>query len=398
VVESSRVEEELSETLISFCQRLIQTPSVNGEHPERPVAELVASFAVDHGLQAELVGEESARPNVRVWSTHETSSLLLVAHLDTVPVGTEANWTYGPFQGRLVDGKIFGRGAVDNKGGVAAAIGALLLLRDENAGGDGSAMFIGVPDEESGALGELGVKYLHREGKLVGRGAIYTYPGTDKIVLGHRGLVRMRLVTSGRSLHTGSREWQEGEGCNALTGLAEILLRVEGLSFRGPGPHEELFRDWRTLATPTIFHAGSGPSIGPDHAEALIDIRLTPDVGANDVRKLVQEVIDDVARQRPGLEVSFETIVDLPSTLITPEEPVVAALRTAAAAETGHDPALVAAGPANESYLLNGYGVPTVAFGPDGSDGHRVDEYVLADSLAAVAGVYARTARLLAAA
>src|SRR5579884_2809317 len=199
---------ERAADLVSFCRQLIRTPSVNGEHPELAIAELVASFAVEHGLHAELIGANPERPNVRVWSRETAPSLLLVAHLDTVPVGTAANWTHHPFGGELVEGRIYGRGAVDNKGGIASALGALLELRDGDAE-DGAAMFVGVPDEESGALGELGVKYLKREGKLAGRGAIYTYPGTDKIVLGHRGLLRIELVARGRSLHTGSLEWQE---------------------------------------------------------------------------------------------------------------------------------------------------------------------------------------------
>jgi acetylornithine deacetylase/succinyl-diaminopimelate desuccinylase-like protein len=385
---------DLSAELVSFCRELIRTPSVNGENGERAVAELVASFAAAHGLRAELVGDDRDRPNVRVWSgdTAPKPALLLVAHLDTVPVGTEANWTHPPLAAELVDGRIYGRGAVDNKGGTAAALGALLLLREVGAP-DAAAMFVGVPDEESGALGTLGVKYLERHGKVAGRGAIYTYPGTDKLVIGHRGLLRLELRAEGRALHTGSREWQDGDGCNALTGLAEVVLGAERLEL--PRGGNGFFGDWRTVVTPTIFHAGSGPSIGPDVAEGLLDIRLTPDHPADVVEQQVRALAATVSARRRGLTVRVERVVELPPTEIAPNERIVTAIRQATRETLGHDPQLVVAGPANESYLFNQLGIATCAFGPDGSEGHCVDEYVIAESLAVVAQIYARTAALL---
>lgn len=95
------------DALIRLCQRLIQTPSVNGEDAEQAVAELVAAFAADHGLAAAIVAAEPGRANVLVRAgPARPADLLLVAHLDTVPAGDPAAWRSPPFSGHLAGGTI----------------------------------------------------------------------------------------------------------------------------------------------------------------------------------------------------------------------------------------------------------------------------------------------------
>jgi acetylornithine deacetylase/succinyl-diaminopimelate desuccinylase-like protein len=214
--------------LIQLCRDLIQTPSVNGLHPERAVAERVLAFARHHGLAAETVAREADRPVVLVRSGPPTTpALIFVAHLDTVAAGDPAAWRYPPFAGEIVGERIYGRGTIDNKGGLVAALAALLLLAQEP---DCLALLIGVPDEESGATGELGIRFLQQQGLLSGSAAIYTYPGSDKIILGHRGVLRLRLEARGTAMHTGSRSWQNAAaGANAITALADLLLTLDAL-------------------------------------------------------------------------------------------------------------------------------------------------------------------------
>jgi len=200
--------------MIDLCQRLIQTRSVNGVDPERDLAELIAREAESLGLSAELYAMQPERPNVIVSTAGEgETGLLLVGHLDTVPAGDESAWSHPPFAGALADGRIYGRGAVDTKGGMTAALFALAALQAvpralpvwRGALPVWRAQFIGVPDEETGATGTLGIKFLHERGLLQGRGAIYAYSG-HQITLGHRGLVRYRLICRGEAVHTGFDE------------------------------------------------------------------------------------------------------------------------------------------------------------------------------------------------
>jgi acetylornithine deacetylase/succinyl-diaminopimelate desuccinylase-like protein len=382
-----------AESLIRFCQSLVRIPSVNGEHPERPVAEEIARFAASNGLAADIVGSEPARPNVlvRVGPSNATG-LLLVAHTDTVPFGDEQAWTHAPLSGAVSDGKLYGRGAIDNKGGIASALGALLVL---NALPEGvlrkGVAFVGVPDEEAGATGTLGIRFLHDRGLVAGRGAVYVYPGMDRIELGHRGVWRLTLTAHGTAFHSGSLDWQEaGLGNNAVTGLAEIALELERLRF--PRSGSGLFAPFRTVITPTKFSGGSGPSIVPPTASAYIDVRLVPDVPQSEVENAILEVVARVVRRRPPLSVDMRTEVTIPHTEIPTDSAIVSSVQRSARQVLGAPPVLSVSGPANESYILNRYGVPTCVFGPAGANGHSANEYLVVDTLASVARIYALVA------
>jgi succinyl-diaminopimelate desuccinylase len=386
---------ELERDLIELCRELIRTPSVNGRDPEKDVAEIVARFAIEHDLTAELLGAEAARPNaiVHCGPPADRVGLLLVAHTDTVPVNDPTAWTSPPFGAELVGERIYGRGAIDNKGGLVAALGAMAMIRGLGPGSCPSPpMLIAVPDEESGATGTLGVHYLKKAGRLAGRGAIYTYPGMDFIEIGHRGVLRLSLRARGKAFHSGSRDWQEASvGHNALTGLAEILLRLERLRFPDPTA-SDLFADFRTVVTPTTIGGGSGPSIVPPECSATVDIRLVPQVPRTTVEQAVRRVVAEATEQRPGLSVEMRTEIFIPNTEIPRDADIVRALQSAAETTLGRKPGLAVSGPANESYILNGYGIPTCVFGPVGENAHAADEYVVTRSIFQAAQIYASTA------
>lgn len=385
--------------IIQLCQTLVQTSSVNGVHAEREVAELVAQFAKDHDLEVKMIGREPDRPNVLVKVGPDgEAGLLLVAHTDTVSPGTEENWTYPPFGAEIVGGRLYGRGAADNKGGLVAALSALLMLK-ENSHKDlrRPVLLACVPDEESGAMGELGVKYLKELGKLSGYGAIYTYadPGMHRIIIGHRGVLRMKIITHGRALHAGSSQWQnELIGYNAVTGMAEIVFALERLRFNersNKGP----FDNFRTVITPTLIQGGTDRSIVPDYCEAVIDIRLVPSVSGAEVEDKIREVVAEIVKRRAPLRVDIIPDIFVPPTLVSQGSRIVSALRKSVKQVLGEDPAVMVSGPANESYILNGLGIPTCVFGPDGGNAHAADEYVVIDSIFKVAAIYALTALMM---
>lgn len=383
--------------MVEFCRQLLQTPSVNGVHDEINIAEVIAAQAQRLGLHSQIIGQNPRRPNVIVSSAAEgPTGLLLLGHLDTVPPGDESRWTYPPFSGTITDRRIYGRGAIDTKGGMTAALYAVAALaRTEGALEKGRVQFVAFPDEESGATGDLGIKFLHAQGLLSGLGAIYAY-SDHQITLGHRGLIRYRLVCSGQSVHTGSHEWQEGQaGANAVTGMAEWLLELERLQM----PHSTVpyFERFRTMVTPgTVIQGGSSINVVPDACEALVDIRLTPEFDLKRFETLMQTVIQKVQEKRPRHRFSFE-LLNYASAAITDENAwVVSALEAAVREVKGQAPERVVAGPANEGYLLIERGIPTICgFGPLGANAHAVDEYVEISSLTETAALFCLTARLL---
>lgn len=381
-----------TEAMITFCQEMLRTPSVNGIHDEQAVAELIAAEASRLGLYVEVVGDDIARPNVVVRTAPDVRrGLLLVGHTDTVPPIDEDSWAYPPFSGTLADGRLYGRGAVDNKGGIAAALYALAALQTQ----DIPAALVCVPDEENGATGFLGIRWLHANDYLHGDAAIYTYSGRV-IHIGHRGVVRYRLTCHGQSTHTGGDGWQYGEqGANAVTAMADLLLRMEAMSFAHSD--KPYFDRFRTMVTPgTVIIGGSAVNIVPGECEALVDVRTTPEVDPEQLLLQVEALANAVEQKRKVTFIIQETN-RLPAVMSPPETPIFTELQTVTEKLTGQRPPLAIAGPANEGYLLVKYGIPTVCgFGPIGAGFHATDEYVEVDSLPETAAIYALTGLRLA--
>lgn len=391
----------LREPMLAFCRRLLQTPSVNGVHPEIRIANAIAYEARQLGLDAQIVALQADRPNVVVHTPGkenggDETGLLLLGHLDTVPPGDEASWTYPPFAATVAKGRLYGRGAIDTKGGMAAALYALAALaQTPGALINGRAQFIGVPDEETGATGTLGLKHLHAQGLLKGLGSIYCYSGRQ-ITLGHRGLVRYRLVCRGQAIHTGAHEWQERTaGASAVTGMARVLLALESLEF--PYSTHRHFEKFRTMMTPgTVIHGGVSINIVPDHCEALIDARITPDYGRNTLQAMLDEAIARVAAEQPGVSFEYHLLNDVPAAISDENAVLFQVLAPVIQQVTGGPVEYIVAGPANEGYLLIERGIPCVCgLGPIGANAHAPDEYLEVASLYEAASVYALTASRL---
>jgi succinyl-diaminopimelate desuccinylase len=393
--------ESLRNDVLELCQRLVQTPSVNNIDDELHVAHVIAAFARAHDLDVEMAALDPQRPNVlvRVGPQDVPAGLLLVGHMDTVPVGELVHWSHDPFGAVIRGGRLYGRGAIDNKGGIAAALGALVLLKEHFSDQLSRPVLLAcVPDEESGATGRLGIQYLHDAGKLSGRGAIYVYPDLHRSAIGHRGLLRFKLTARGQSFHTGGLEWQDADrSLNAVTGMSAALLALETLVFENQ-PQPAIFAPYHTVVTPTLVQGGAGISIVPDHCEAFVDIRLVPGVSREVVEQAVERAVMAVMLVRQQLRLELEEVAYIPPTVIPGDADIVQAVQQAAGEVCGIPPEVFVSGPANESYLLNGYGIPTLTLGPTGQGAHAVDEYMEIDSLYQALEVYARVGLMMGAA
>lgn len=274
--------------LVEFCQELVKTPSVNGKDLERGISELVMARAKELGLPQELTSLDKDRPNVFIGTNFDQKAgLLFVAHLDTVPTGDESKWKHKPFGAEIEDGKLFGRGAIDCKAGIALSIYALKILHD--LGKTEAAKFAGVVDEESGADSKLGARYMLDNG-LNASAAIYTYPGVETITIGHRGLVRLWIEAKGEAAHTGSKSWQDGtRGANAIEALAKFISGLSEVTMPGSN---EAFPGFTFKHTPTIVQGGSGESIVPDRAKVLVDARLLPNHDNEEYIRAVKGLVE----------------------------------------------------------------------------------------------------------
>lgn len=380
----------LAQDRVAFLQRLIQTPSVNGQQNEAAVVEVVAAEAERLGLPYQIMAKDDRRPNIFVGTGFaEASGTLLVAHTDTVPVGSRGSWEEDPFAGQVHEGKLYGRGAFDCKGGIAVSLYAMKLLADE--GKPSAAKFVGVADEESGADSLLGLAYLLEQG-LAAQQAVYTYGSSDRqqhITIGHRGLIRLWVTCTGQSAHSGSKSWQDGtRGESAIDGILDLLQELR--TFEAPG-NNPYFPGYRFVLTPTLIEGGSGESLVPDTAKVLLDIRTLPEHNNAEIIERITQVTHRLSRPQRKYRVAVKN--SLPGALTDPHSQIVQDAQRLNHQLFDVESALVGSGPANEGYMLIQHGIPTImGYGPYGAHFHAANEYIEVESLSHMTELLARLA------
>ncbi len=370
---------------VKFLQKLIRTPSVNGVHNELAIADLIVQECRSLGLPAQKLSAVRGRPNVYVGkkdSFSDPQTMLLVANSDTVPPGNEEQWSFPPFSGKIKDNKIWGRGAVDCKGGIAVNIYSLKILQDLGFGNLAKAI-IGV-DEESGADSQIGIRYVLLRG-LQAAGAVYSYGGesNNKMNIGHRGVLRIWVRCRGESAHTGSRHWQNGiQGASAINGLMSFLERVKLYGQMISKVRDPYFTDYHCVITPTLIEGGSGESQVPDEARVLLDIRTLPGQESQVILGELKKIAASVTNNSK-LRFDFMVKNDVLPALSDPEHPFVQKAAQIKSRIYGiPEVTLRGSGPANEAHLLISHNIPTVVgFGPSGNGYHSCDEYAELDSI-----------------
>jgi acetylornithine deacetylase/succinyl-diaminopimelate desuccinylase-like protein len=333
---------------------------------------------------------EPGRPNVLASLGRGESGILFVGHMDTVSVGDVTQWSYEPFGATIHEGRLYGRGACDNKAGIAIAITLMGILKEWEPDLEGRVLLCCVPDEETGATGRIGIKPLLRDGYLVVDQAIYTYPGLDLLCIGHRGLVRIQIQAQGEATHTGGEDWESGRaGANSVTALAELLLSLEG--WRPAFEPHPAFPGRRPVVTPgTLIQGGEMESMVPARAQAMIDMRTLPGQVAGELLDEIRSLAGEVQQRRRGIHFELEKLIDIPAVFIPADTPIVNALARWTERLAGKRPEIAGAGPANEGYLLISAGIPTICgFGPPGGNAHAADEYVEVEGLLQTAKIYA---------
>ena len=377
--------------LTAFVRDLVRTPTVNGRDPEAPLAIRIQEEARKLGLESKMVALQPEHPNILVTYGTGADRFALIGHMDTVAEGDPASWSSPAFAADIKNGRIIGRGAADNKAGIACGLYTLAVLRELQLidPAQQQAILAGVVDEESGACSPLGVRHLLDTDVLQARGAIYTYT-SDIVCIGHRGLIRLELSACGQSIHAGLEDWHnKTRGANAVMALAELLLQLESLSFPFPAPPG--FENLGFTVTPgTLFQGGNYPSIVPDSASAVVDVRLLPGQSSAAVLELIQEQIRAVETHRPRITFEMKVTVDIPGAAIPLKHPLVLLAQDYTEAVTGRRWESAGAGPANEGYMLIEAGIPTLCgFGPTGGNPHAADEWVEINSLPVTVAMFA---------
>ncbi|BCL33176.1 M20 family metallopeptidase [Streptomyces aurantiacus] len=354
--------------LVELTQALIRIDTVNPPGNERAVAQLLLDRALEWGLEGEIVELSEARANLqlRLPGGTEQPALMYCGHFDTVPLGG-APWTHDAHGAHLSpEGVLWGRGAVDMKGGVAAMVCGMGALARRSAQFPAEIRFLGTIGEEvdcAGARAALGSGAMDGVGRLV-----IAEPTNMELVVAHKGALFLELTARGRSAHAAMPE----QGVNAISHMMRLLERIEQLDFR-VGEHPLLGRPTVTIGTIT---GGSVVNIVPDRCVAQVDIRTTPDVDHEALLEVLAHVVD--AHRVDGVEFELRVTGDYPPVGTAPDDPLVTAADRVLRAFGDGAPRKTAVSYFSDGSILQPpTGLPTLLCGPGDPDlAHQTDERV----------------------
>lgn len=379
------------ERVVSFCARLVRASSLTGQ--EGAVAALVAdemrALAFDH------VSTDAAGNVVGCLRGGSGRSLMLHAHMDIVDPGDPAQWTYGPFAGELADGHIWGRGAVDDKGCLAAQVYAAGLLREAGITPPGDLYIAAVVGEEVGGVGTRHlVEHLHPDVAIIGE------PSNNTLRRGHRGRFEFIVTLHGRSTHASIPH----KALNPHYSMSRFLLALR------EAPMAQSADFGASTVAPTLAYVDQTSSnVIPAAASVHLDWRNSPGETVAQARALIEGIL--AATAEPGIRAevriatrdvrSYTGLTRTISHAVTPFW-IAPDDRRLLAAQGAISEALGRAVPIEiwpfftDGGFLHAAGVPCIGFGPgDPAMAHVVDERLpVAELVDAVAGYMALASRL----
>ncbi|MBV6658043.1 MAG: succinyl-diaminopimelate desuccinylase [Devosiaceae bacterium] len=304
-------------------------------------------------------------------------------HLDVVPVGDEAAWSQGPFAGTVTDGLLYGRGAVDMKGGVAAMMAAAARFLDRHGGTPpGRLSFILTGDEEGPAINgtEPLMRHIAARGETITACLLGEPTNPDQlgemIKVGRRGSYSAILTVTGVQGHVAYPHL----AANPLNPLAEALVALKAPLDAGT----DLFQP-SNLEPVTVDTGNSAGNIIPASTRARVNVRFNSAWTAQSLEAELRKRLDGLDWQ--GCSYTLETAETPSEAFYAPPGPFVDALVASVQAATGKTPELSTSGGTSDARFIKDY-CPVVEFGLVGQTMHQVDEHVAVADLAALTAIY----------
>ncbi len=380
---------------LPILKKLVSIPSVNpmgrdvsgDEYYEGRVTEWLVSWLQLHHLPFEIVETAPGRANVisRIDSPGATRTILLDAHQDTVPVD---GMTIPPYEPTERDGRIYGRGSCDVKGGMAAMLAAFTRLSKTRPAGMPNIVLSMTCDEEATSLG---INHLvgSWSGKTPGYRlcperpdvAIIAEPTLLDIVVAHRGATRWQIKTTGRACHSS----RPNEGINAIYRMAKVVRCLEDYAAWLPGSRPAHRLCGPATLSVGLIAGGSSVNVVPDHCVIDIDRRVLPGEDSFHVRT---EVIEHL-RQQLDFELIHEEPYCLSSALGDELNGQLAGSLMRSIEHVVGPRSVIGVPFGTHASRVAAIGIPAVVFGPgDIAQAHTKDEWIAVDELQKATDIY----------
>jgi acetylornithine deacetylase len=351
----------------------------NGTTDERGIAEYLANECAALGMEVARYEAAPGRVSVvgRRRGTGGGRSLMLNGHIDTVAVDGMTD----PFSGEIRGNRLYGRGAYDMKGGIAACLGAVKALGNERLAGD--VVIAAVADEE---VASIGMSEVLRHVKT--DAAIVTEPTELAVCLACKGFCWIEVETEGRAAH-GSRF---DLGLDANMRMGRVLAGLDELeqSLRARPPHELVGPPSLPAA---VLRGGTGTSTYAASCRLEIERRMLPAETEAAVLGEIQAIIEREAARDATFHARARPFLTRDGFEARPDAPIVRTLMSTATRHLGATPQVTGASYWMDAALIARAGIDTAVIGAIGTGAHAVEEWVDLDSVAQVATILADTAR-----
>jgi len=315
--------------VVKLCQELIRIKSVNPPGDELPIAEYVASTLKKSGLEVEMVKHTPTRASVlaRLRSSRQIPALLYNGHLDTVPVGA-GPWIHEPFQAEVAEGKIWGRGSADMKGGLAALMVAAKTLAEGRVPLRGDLILVATAGEETDSMGATTI--AARPDLDPVQAIMIPEPSYNGVYVAEKGALWLELTTHGKTAHGSMPDL----GRNAIMMMIALISELQKLAI----PYAEhpllggFSRSFNTIA------GGMKTNMVPDRCIVTVDMRTVPGQDHGVIVEQVENLIVNLGRRTPGFQASAKVINDRPPVETSPDEPAVQSFLDVVSEVTGERP------------------------------------------------------------
>ncbi|MFX1578988.1 MAG: M20 family metallopeptidase [Promethearchaeota archaeon] len=353
-----------------FVRSLVRIPTITAYGPEGSydeIIEILKRNLSNIGFAIDILESEPNKPNLvaRKPGKNGASSLHFNGHVDVLPVSQE-DWSVNPFSAELMDGRIYGRGTIDMKGGLASAILAAEVLHNLGVKLSGDIIISAVVDEEVGGQAGLGFLVSQHPESVVSTSAIIPEPTEmNSIVVSNKGALWLDFETSGVSVHSAYPK----RGVNAIAQMVQLIEAVSRMIMSRTKRDPLIWEHDPEVSTTSmnlgVISGGVKPNIVPDRCRLSIDIRLLPGERCSDYIEKVQEIIRELKKTDPTFDSKVEIPVIIEPTEISKSEPLVITTSQCVQKVTGQAPKIVGA-PwfSDRHYLVNILGVPCLHFGP----------------------------------
>ncbi|MFI6405520.1 ArgE/DapE family deacylase [Streptomyces sp. NPDC050548] len=353
---------------VRLLERLVAVDSVNpglaaSGAGEGAIADLCADWLGARGFEVHRLERNPGRPSLVAIArgTGGGRSLMLNGHLDTVGLG---GYEGEPLSPRIEDGRLYGRGACDMKGGVAAM---MIAAARATARGPlrGDVLLACVADEENTSAGTEEVLE-----SFTADAAIVTEPSRLQVILAHKGFVWFDVIVHGRAAH-GS---QPGLGIDAIAKAGHFLVAVEELGRRLAAAEGHPRLGSGTVHA-SVIHGGEEPSTYPAQCRITLERRTVPGEDADTVQAELTAILDQLAATVPDFSYELHRGLHREPFEGDPDQPVVRTLLRHARSVLGHPPDVLAEPYWTDCALLDRAGIPCLLFGADGAGAHEAVEW-----------------------